>query len=418
MVLVVMGVVEQRLAAVLEVVNQGRTVTEVAERYGVARQTVHRWLRRYESDGLDGLEDRSHRPKGCPHQMPARVEAALVALRMVHPHWGPKRLAWELEQRGIVEVAPSGSAIYRSLKRQGLVQARKRRRRREDYKRWQRQRPMELWQMDVVGGVALQNGRYLKVVTGIDDHSRFCVLAAVITSETARAVAAAFVGALRRYGIPEEVLTDNGTVFTGRRRVRPGEVLFERICRENGITPRLTAPRSPTTTGKVERFHKTMRTELLRGRVFADLEEAQTAIDAWVEEYNHRRPHQALEMATPSERFTAPDDRIPDGILEPSGKPPEGQLVIERRVAEGGVISVAGETFSVGRHLAYRIVTIAVTGRLMHVYLNGTLIKTLGRQTDKPIRQIQPQETTRRTKQAQTSGTPQPTTNRNGSTDS
>ena len=123
-------------------------------------------------------------------------------------------------------------------------------------------------------------------------------------------------------------------------------------------------------------------------------------------------------MATPAERFTKPDDRIPDGLLEPSGKPPDGQLVIERRVAEGGVISVAGETFSVGRHLAYRIVTIAVCGRLMHVYLNGTLIKTLGRQTDKPIRQIQPQKTTRRNKQAQTSGTPQPTTNRNRSTDS
>jgi transposase InsO family protein len=414
--LVVKSVIEQRMAAVLEVVNQGRTVTEVAVRYGVARQTVHRWLRRYEADGLDGLEDRSHRPKGCPHQMPARVEASLVALRVVHPHWGPQRLAWELEQRGIVDAAPSASAIYRCLRRHGLVQARKRRRRREDYKRWQRQRPMELWQLDIVGGVALENGRYLKVVNGIDDHSRFCVLSAVVAAETSRAVAAAFVGALRRYGVPDEVLTDNGTVFTGRRRVRPGEVLFERICRENGITPRLTAPRSPTTTGKVERFHKTMKIELLRGRKFADLDEAQAAIDDWVEEYNHRRPHQALDMATPAERFTKTASDPIYGLLEPSGAPPKGQLVIERRVAEGGVISVAGETFSVGRHLAYRIVTIAVNGRIMHIYLNGTHIKTLGRQTDKPIRQIQPQKTTRRTKHLETSGTPQPKQKRNAST--
>lgn len=397
MVLRMVTVVEQRLQAILEVVNQGRTVTEVAARYGVSRQTVHRWLRRYETDGLDGLVDRSHRPKTCPHQMPVKVEAALVALRQVHPHWGPKRLAWELEQRGIVEAAPSASAIYRSLRRHGLVQARKRRRRREDYKRWQRQRPMELWQLDVVGGVSLTNGRYLKVVTGVDDCSRFCVLATVVSSETARAVVAAFAGALRRYGIPEEVLTDNGTVFTGRRRVHPGEVLFERVCRENGITQRLTAPRSPTTTGKVERFHRTMRTELLRGRVFADLEEAQTAIDAWVEEYNHRRPHQALGMATPAERFTTTDYSLPGDLAEPTGKPPEGQLVIERRVAEGGIISVAGETFSVGRHLAYRMVTVAVTGRLLHVYVDGTIVKTLGRQTDKPIHQIRAQRVTRRT---------------------
>ena len=93
---------------------------------------------------------------------------------------------------------------------------------------------MELWQLDVIGGIALEGGRYLKVVTGVDDHSRFCVLATVVVSETARAVAGAFAGALRRYGVPDEVLTDNGSAFTGRRRVRPGEVLFERICRENG----------------------------------------------------------------------------------------------------------------------------------------------------------------------------------------
>ena len=126
--------------------------------------------------------------------------------------------------RGIVEVAPSASAIYRCLRRHGLVQARKRRRQREDYKRWQRERPMELWQLDVIGGIALEGGRYLKVVTGVDDHSRFCVLATVVVSETARAVAGAFAGALRRYGVPDEVLTDNGSAFTGRHRVRPGEV--------------------------------------------------------------------------------------------------------------------------------------------------------------------------------------------------
>ena len=83
----VRGVVEQRLVAILEVVNQGRTVTEVAERYGVARQTVHRWLRRPEADGLDGLEDRSHRPKSCPHQIPVKLEPTVVALRRVHRSW-------------------------------------------------------------------------------------------------------------------------------------------------------------------------------------------------------------------------------------------------------------------------------------------------------------------------------------------
>jgi transposase InsO family protein len=113
---------------------------------------------------------------------------------------------------------------------------------------------MELWQMDIVGGVMLADGREAKVVTGVDDHSRFCVIAAVVPKATGRAVCVALAAALQEYGIPDELLTDNGKQFTARFNAGGGEVMFDRICRENGITHRLTKPRSPTTTGKVERF--------------------------------------------------------------------------------------------------------------------------------------------------------------------
>jgi hypothetical protein len=107
--------------------------------------------------------------------------------------------------------------------------------------------------------------------------------------------------------VPEELLSDNGKVFTGRFGPNPGEVLFDRICRENGITHRLTAPRSPTTTGKIERFHKTLREELLASLPpFPSLEVAQQVIDDWVCDYNTRRPHQALAMGTPVDRFHCP----------------------------------------------------------------------------------------------------------------
>jgi transposase InsO family protein len=150
---------------------------------------------------------------------------------------------------------PSLSTIYRMLVRHGLIERAPRPRRREDYVRWQRERPMELWQLDIVGGVNLAGGGEAKVVTGVDDHSRFCLLAAVVRRATGRAVCLAFADALQRFGIPEEVLTDNGKQFTGRfSQPRPAEVLFERICRENGIVARNAKPRSPTTTGKVERF--------------------------------------------------------------------------------------------------------------------------------------------------------------------
>jgi transposase InsO family protein len=104
---------------------------------------------------------------------------------------------------------------------------------------------MELWQMDVVGGIVLADGTELKALTGIDDHSRFCVCAGLMEHARARPVCGHFVDAMREHGVPDEVLTDNGKVFTGRHSSTTSEVLFDRICRQNGITHRLTGVRSP-----------------------------------------------------------------------------------------------------------------------------------------------------------------------------
>jgi transposase InsO family protein len=248
-VLVEVSVVEQRYDAVKEVLADGFSVTEVAECYGVARQTVHRWIARYQGGGLGALADRSHRPASCPHQMPAVIEARILELRRVHAEWGPARIRYALA-REQVQPVPGRSSIYRALVRAGVIQARRRRKRKADYRRWERPAPMELWQLDIMGRVFLADQTELKVVTGIDDHSRFCVAAQLVPRATARRVCAAFSEALRRYGLPEEVLTDNGKVFTARFGPRDAETLFDRICRENGITHRLTAVRSPTTPGR------------------------------------------------------------------------------------------------------------------------------------------------------------------------
>jgi transposase InsO family protein len=166
---------------------------------------------------------------------------------------------------------------------------------------------MQLWQLDVTASAFLAGGREVKIVTGVDDHSRYCVIAKAVMRATARPVCQAFIDAMAVYGVPEEVLSDNGTVFTGRFiRPRPAVVLFERICRENGITHRLTRPASPTTTGKIERLHQSLQLELLDDHgPFASLEVLQAALDAWREDYNTDRPHQSLDMAFPVSRFTA-----------------------------------------------------------------------------------------------------------------
>ena len=226
-----LSVSEQRYQAVLAVISDGETVSAVAARFEVARKTLHDWLNKYEAGGLDGLADRSHRPRGCPHQMTSVVEVAVVELRRAHPSWGPRRLHYELAKRELVEEGqlPSESGIYRCLVRHGLVDPTGRRARDEHWRRWERGRPNELWQMDTVGGFLLADGTKAKALTGIDDHSRFCVSADLMPREGSRRVCEGLAAAMRTHGVPEEVLTDNGKVFTGRFNKPVVEVLFDRI---------------------------------------------------------------------------------------------------------------------------------------------------------------------------------------------
>jgi len=388
-VLVELGVAEQRYRAVLEVLDEGASVTGVARRYGVARQTVHDWLRRHAGEGgLAGLADRSSRPVSCPHQMSALVGARVIGLRRAHPAWGPSRIVWQLGRDG-VDPVPGRSSVYRALVRHGLAEARKRRRRREDCRRRERGRAMELWQMDVMGRVFLASGMEVKVVTGVDDHSRFIVSAKVAARATARPACQALAGALARYGVPSQILTDNGKVFTARFGLGPGPVMFDRICADNGIRHLLTAPYSPTATGKIERLHKTMRLEFFtpKDRMFATIGELQAALDVRVTEYNTARPHQSCGRRPPIERFrlasrsiTADDSAVaeplPDRPAAPAAKRPAG---VSRRVNAAGKISLAGFTYSAGATYAGEPVEVAAAGGLADIPHAGVVVATHAR---------------------------------------
>jgi len=384
--LVELSVMEQRYQAVLAVVQDGWKIVEVAQRLEVSRQTVHAWIARYERDGLASLADHSHRPTSCPHQIKAEIEAGICEIRRQHPGWGPRRIAHELAKAGI-EPLPSRSSIYRCLKRHSLIELRRRRKRRDEFRRWERERPMQLWQMDVMGGVMLDDGTELKVVTGVDDHSRFCIAAGLVRRATSKAVCEILARSLRRFGIPDEILTDNGKVFTGRFGPQPVEVMFDRICRENGISHRHTGVRSPTTTGKIERFHQSLRKEFLVDRSFRSLKAAQAALDAWVNDYNTARPHQALDMATPAERFRL--EPAKDAVLVPvdSAEEQRGQWVL-RRVASNGIISVDTQMFSVGNAFKAQLVDVFVDDSVIQVWSKNHLIKTIARARTGPVRKV------------------------------
>jgi transposase InsO family protein len=408
--LVALSVVEQRYRAVMAVLS-GARVTEVAAEVGVSRQSVHSWVARYRDGGLAGLADRSQRPRSSPTQASAQVEALVCELRRAHPKWGAQRIVHELMRSPAPpQQLPSRATVHRILVRHGLVVGRARRKKRSDYVRWQRPAAMQLWQLDIVYGPRLVDTttgelREARIVTGVDDHSRYCVIARVVERATGRAVCLAFADALARFGVPEEVLTDNGKQFTDRFG-QGGEVLFDKICRRNAITHRLTQPRSPTTTGKIERFHQTLRRELLDdARPFTGLLEAQAALDDWVREYNATRPHQALDVAapvTPAERFQpVPDEQrellalwLP-GALAPVSDPAMtatvepaldagaatvadgGPVEFDRVVPPSGNLSVAGRQFWLGPARAGQTVRFWASVDVIHLSIAGARVKSL-----------------------------------------
>lgn len=241
--------------------------------------------------------------------------------------------------------------------------------------------------MDVMGRVHLADGQEVKVVTGIDDHSRFIVCAAVVLRATARPVCQALAQALARHGIPGQILTDNGKVFTARFGSGPGPVMFDRICTDNGIRHILTAPYSPTTTGKIERLHKTMRAEFFTrvDRVFTAVTDLQDALDAWVSEYNTARPHQSCGGRPPIERFQLARPRVSADTTAATEAPavragtaaagtrPAG---VSRWVNAAGRISLAGFTYTVGATYAGEPVEVVVAGGLVDILHAGVVVAT------------------------------------------
>ena len=337
--LVELGLVEQRYQAVLEVLNDGASVTDVARRYGVARQTVHEWLRAYAAEGLGGLADRSSRPLSCPHQMAAggrgadRGDApgASGVGAADDPVSGSSGGGGAVAGAHVGRAVPGPSRAGRP-RRPGSGSGRTTSGGSESG-RWSCGR----WTSSA--GCGSSTGREAKIVSGIDDHSRFVVSARVVARATARPVCDALALAMRT---PWGARADPDRQRQGvHRPVRagPGPVLFDRICVENGIKHLLTAPRSPTTTGQGRAVAQdAARASSSTGKVFASIDDAQAQLDEWVRALQPR-------AAAPVDRAGAADRAVPARRArrrrrsEPSSRPePPAPIepVTTRRVSAQG----------------------------------------------------------------------------------
>jgi hypothetical protein len=217
--------------------------------------------------------------------------------------------------------------------------------------------------------------------------------------ERTRLVCDGLRSAISCYGPPEQLLTDNARVFTGRFFAPPVEVLFDAICREHGIEHLLTLPRSPTTTGKIERFHRTLRAEFDTRQIFTSLQVAQQALDEWVGYYNTARPHQALNDATPAERFSLARDTADSRSSSATPVAPtravinsaratdrDGDGWISRRVGPNGIVCVSWQQVSIGKHRAGQRCDVLVNDQLLQFWIGAELVKTVTRTSTGEVR--------------------------------
>jgi transposase InsO family protein len=283
----------------------GRTKSEVARDYGVSRRWVHELIKRFDADGVAGLEPRSRRPLRSPAQTPVELEDEIVELRKTLAEQGldagAHTICFHLAKRH--GTAPAPSTVWRILTRRGFVVPQPQKRPRSSFIRFEADQPNERWQGDITHW-ELADGTGVEILNIVDDHSRLLVASDVRRTTKGGDVVASFHKAAGRHGFPASILTDNAAVFTGAPR-GGGRCAIEIELDGLGIALRHSTPNHPQTCGKVERFHQTEKRWLRKQPSAVDIAELQAKLDWFSGYYNTRRPHRALGRRTPLMAFEA-----------------------------------------------------------------------------------------------------------------
>ncbi len=320
----------------------GSNRRELCRRFGISAKTGYKWLARHRREGPSGLKDRSRRPRRSPARTAAGIEQEVIRLRAQSRNcWGGRKLSRQLLGQGGPHLAPS--TVTGILRRAGLLNP-ELAAAATPWQRFERSEPNHLWQMDFKGHFALLSNARCHPLTALDDHSRFSLALQACADELGDTVRAALTVVFRRYGLPAAMLMDNGGPWGGREHpyTRLGLWLIRL-----GIKVIHGRPCHPQTQGKDERFHRTLRFELLRHFNFTDLDHCQREFDRFRDRYNLLRPHDALGLATPASRYRPSSIPFPEHL--PPIEYPAGLEV--RKVQAEGYFSYRGREFRVSKGL-------------------------------------------------------------------
>ena len=316
-------------------------VRELCRRYGISPKTAYKWLQRYREQGNPGLEDQSRRPTHSPRRSSADLEQEVVRLHHQFPFWGARKLL-PLLPDGMKR--PHHSTIDAILHRHDC----RVRYHTEDAQapathRFEHERPNELWQMDFKGHFHLSDRRSPRChpLTVLDDHSRFALCLDGCEGERLELVRPKLIQVFRRYGLPRRITADNGPPWGSN--IEGGLSTLEVWLMRLGIEVSHSRPHHPQTQGKLERFHQTLKRELLH-RTFSDLGHCQQVMDHWRDQYNQQRPHEALGQLPPISRYQPSLRSYPEELPEIGYEP--GDRVC--KVTGTGQIRFEGKSRFVG----------------------------------------------------------------------
>lgn len=348
--------------------QDGANRRELCRRFGISPKTGYKWLERYAREGEPGLADRSRRPQHSPARLDARMEQVIVELRQQYPAWGPRKLARRLRELGYRQV-PSPSTITAVLRRRGLLTPTPAP---HAFQRFEHPEPNALWQMDFKGHFALARGR-CHPLTILDDHSRFNVALKACANEQGAVVQQHLTHVFRCYGLPQRLLVDNGPPWgsDAAHALTPLTLWLMRL----GIEVTHSRPYHPQTLGKDERFHRTLKLELLRRTFFLDLVHCQQHFDSWRDIYNLERPHEALGMEVPASRYQPSPRPFPES-LPPIEYWPGDEV---RKVQDKGRVCYRGRVFRVSKALRGQPVALRPgdEDHLLSVYFCNSRVGTL-----------------------------------------
>lgn len=293
----------ERTRFVLEAERSGWSISELCRRYGISRPTAYHWIRRYQAEGLAGLEDRSRRPHRSPKETPAEVIEELVELRVRKPNWGPKKLLDRLRRLHPEVELPAASTVSAILKRKGLVKTRRRRTHPERVlvsSMGELEGPNEVWTTDFKGEFRVGSGDLCYPLTIADGWSRFLLACEGLAATRYQQAQPAFIRVFQEYGLPDRIRSDNGPPF-GTHAVC-GLSRLAVWWLKLGIRVERSRPGKPQDNGRHERMHRTLKEETTRP-VQARMSSQQERFDAFRREYNEERPHEALSGLSPADLY-------------------------------------------------------------------------------------------------------------------